>query len=75
MQHFNDNILNILKSTNRMILASKQSIKKDLRNIATRETLRFCRINGYDDISKASPAMVEALEDSIWCAFDSYGAF
>ena len=76
MQHFNDNVLNVLKSTKKMIDSSKtESIKKDLIKLAIKESVYFCRINKFKDVSELSKPMIEALEDDIWVRFEKYGAF
>ena len=76
MQHFNDNVLNTLKNTKKLIELSRSvEVKKDLTKIAMNESFRFCRVNNYKSVSDISDAMLSHLEDSIWCSFESYGAF
>lgn len=74
MQHFNDNVLNTLKNTRKLIDSVKsQRAKKDMRNIAFKAAKRFCNNDGKSCVSKLSPASIEALEDEIWCLLEVYG--
>lgn len=74
VQHFNDNVLNTLKNTRKLIdSVSSQKTKKDMRNIALKTAKRFCNDEGKSCVSKLSPVLIEVLEDEIWCSLEAYG--
>ncbi len=74
MSHFNDNVLNILKSTKKLIdRTTSQKAKKDMKNIAFKASKRFCNECKVKNVNELSEAVINALEEDIWCSFEVYG--